>query len=185
MRIRQSSGPAIPRLCFANAGDSLANIDDGGRSPLYSVICHFGPKGSIPTSVWVSGMKKADLDEFRRFLVLLRARIRGDVQTLTDGALEIHGMQGDSRSPTHLADLGTDAYEQDFALRRVENEQEVLDEIESALERVDNGTFGQCEGCLAEGKSPSKAIIPKARLRALPYARNCVECERKREQLAY
>src|SRR5262245_45310563 len=127
-------------------------------------------------------MKKKDLDDLRTTLLQYRARVRGDVQQLTNGALD--GGQ-DSKSPTHMAELGTDTFEQDFSLGVMERDQGVLEEIESALKRIDKGTFGLCEGCLEQGKPPSKAAIPKARLNAVPYARYCVECARKRERLAY
>lgn len=124
-------------------------------------------------------LKKVELEEFQRNLKALRARIQGDVVQMTNEALDRDG--ADSKSPTHLAELGTENYEQDFALRRVENEQELLDEVAEALERIDRGTYGQCEACLEAGIAPAKAMIPKARLKVIPYARNCVECERKRE----
>ena len=127
-------------------------------------------------------LKTTDLDEFRQLLISLRARVRGDVEQMTTEALDRNGDGGESKSPTHLAELGTENYEQDFALRRVENEQELLDEIEQALRRIDRGDFGQCESCLAAGLTPAKATIPKARLKVIPYARNCVACERKRER---
>jgi DnaK suppressor protein len=126
-------------------------------------------------------LKVADFEEFKSLLLDVRARIRGDVEHLTSEALDRDQNGGESRSPQHLAELGTDTYEQDFALRRVENEQEVLAEIEAALQRIEAGTYGLCEACLEAGKTPAKAVIPKARLRVIPYARNCVECERKRE----
>jgi DnaK suppressor protein len=125
-------------------------------------------------------LKASDLEEFKRLLLTLRARVRGDVLQMTHEALDIDG--GDSRSPTHLAELGTENYEQDFALRRVENEQELLEEIDAALDRIEQGSFGQCEGCLEAGVTAAKAQIPKARLKVIPYARNCVSCERKREE---
>lgn len=124
-------------------------------------------------------LKAPELEEFRRLLNSLRARVRGDVVQLTNEALDMDG--GDSKSPTHLAELGTENYEQDFALRRMENEQDLLEEIDAALERIDAGTFGQCESCVSAGVSTAKSQIPKARLKVIPYARNCVECERKRE----
>ncbi len=129
-------------------------------------------------------MKKSALDQYRRLLVSLRARLRGDVAQLTDEALDRNEGGGDPRSPTHIAELGTDTYEQDFSLRVVENNQEILDEISAALKRIDDGTYGICRVCLDEGKSLSKATIKKTRLRAIPYARNCIECERKREELS-
>jgi RNA polymerase-binding transcription factor DksA len=130
-------------------------------------------------------LKKTELEEFKRLLLTLRARIRGDVKQMTDEALDRNENGSESKSPTHLAELGTETYEQDFALRRVENEQEVLDEIEEALERVENESYGICSGCQEAGRSVAKSLIPKARLRVIPYARNCVECERKREENAY
>jgi DnaK suppressor protein len=129
-------------------------------------------------------LKAAELREFKDRLVVLQARVRGDVEQLTGEALESAEAGGDSKSPTHIAELGTQNYEQDFALRVVENDQEMLEEIRAALKRIDDGVFGACESCLAEGKPPSKAMIPKTRLRAIPYTRNCVSCERKREELS-
>lgn len=129
-------------------------------------------------------LKKKELDAFRHLLVGIRARLQGDVEQLTDGALDRSASNGDSKSPTHIAELGTEAYEQEFALSLVENEREVLAEIELALKRIEQGTYGVCEGCRQEGKPPSKSMIPKARLKAIPYARNCVNCERKREELS-
>jgi len=128
-------------------------------------------------------MNRSQIEEFQWRLLTLQARVRGDVKHLTDGALGHKNRAGDQRSPTHIAELGTDAYEQDFSLRFAESDQEVLQEIQSALGRIEDGTFGVCESCMTEGKSRSRAMIKVARLRAIPYARNCIECERNREQL--
>lgn len=126
---------------------------------------------------WVSAMlKKTELTEYRTLLLSLQARLRGDVQHLADGALHRADGDGDSKSPTHIAELGTDNYEQDFSLRFVENEQEILDEISLALKKIDTGTYGLCEKCLEQGKPPAKAVIIKERLRAIPYVRTCVHC---------
>ena len=124
-------------------------------------------------------MKKKDLDEFKAQLQQLRARIRGDVEHITSGALD---GGHDSKSPTHMAELGTETFEQDFSLGVMERDQGQLEEIELALKRIDNGTYGLCQSCLNEGKSPTKASIPKLRLKAVPFALECVECARKRER---
>lgn len=126
-------------------------------------------------------LKKADFEEFKKSLLTLRARVRGDVQTLQHEALDRDESGAESKSPTHLAELGTEAYEQEFALARFEDEQETLVEIEEALKRIETGTYGLCEACLEKGLTPAKSVIPKLRLRAIPFARNCVECERERE----
>ena len=121
-------------------------------------------------------LKKNELTEYRTLLLSLQTRLRGDVQHLADGALHRADGDGDSKSPTHIAELGTDNYEQDFSLRFVENEQEILDEISLALKKIDTGTYGLCEKCLEQGKPPAKSVIIKERLKAIPYVRTCVHC---------
>ncbi|MDB5337643.1 MAG: yocK 1 [Planctomycetaceae bacterium] len=129
-------------------------------------------------------MKRQELDEYRVLLEILRARLRGDMSQLTSDALGSDREEGstESKSPTHMAELGSEAFEQDFALSLVENEQGILDEIAEALERIKTGTYGLCLMCLESGKSATQAAIPKTRLRVIPFARNCIECERKRER---
>ncbi len=125
--------------------------------------------------------KASDLVEFKQLLLVLRARISGDVQNLEHGALD-HAEGADSRQPTHLAELGTEAYEQEFALRVAANDRDVIEKIDAALSRISDGSYGVCPMCLEAGTTPAKSRIPKPRLRAIPYADLCVECERKREK---
>ena len=129
-------------------------------------------------------MKKSEMKEFKELLLSLRARLRGDVEQLTAEALSGSEGNGDAKSPTHLAELGTDAYEQDFSLRFVESDQEILNEIQVALKKIREGSYGLCEGCIEEGKTKARSRIAKPRLRAIPYCRNCIKCERKREEMA-
>ncbi|MEZ6063151.1 MAG: TraR/DksA C4-type zinc finger protein [Planctomycetaceae bacterium] len=126
-------------------------------------------------------MKSEDLKEFRKMLRLMQARLQGDVEQIEEEAFSA-AANGSHGSSNHMAEMGTDAWDLDFSLRIVENDQEVLSEIAAALKKIDQGTFGLCEMCLEKGAVESKAGIPKARLRAIPYARNCVNCERKREE---
>jgi DnaK suppressor protein len=112
---------------------------------------------------------------YESLLRKIEARIRADLEHLTDEALDRHS---DSRSPQHMAELGTDAYEQEFSLRFAESDQRLLEEIHQAYERLKDGTFGLCQHCLSLGKPPARAGIAKSRLKEIPYARNCVECER-------
>jgi len=74
----------------------------------------------------------------------------------------------------HQADAGSDAYDRDFALSLLSQEQDALYEIEEALKRVDAGTYGVCE---MSGKA-----IPHARLEAIPFARFTVECQAQIEK---
>ncbi len=124
-------------------------------------------------------MKKTDLEKYKQALLVLQARLRGDVHLLTSKALAASG----SGNTNHIAELGTDAWEQDSALRFAENDQEMLEEIKHALGRIADGTFGQCQDCVEEGKPKSRSAIAKSRLNAIPYARNCIDCKRRREEM--
>jgi DnaK suppressor protein len=128
-------------------------------------------------------MKKQEYKEFQLLLEDMQSRLRGDVRQLTKSALGMDRQDGggESKSPTHMAELGSDTFEQDFSLSLAANEQETLTEITAALQRIKDGTFGLCEICLKEGRSSSQASIPKPRLRAIPYCRTCVNCARKSE----
>ena len=74
----------------------------------------------------------------------------------------------------HQADAGSDAYDRDFALSLLSQEQDALYEIDQALKRIELGTYGTCE---MSGKS-----IPRARLEAIPFARFTVECQSQLEK---
>ena len=74
----------------------------------------------------------------------------------------------------HQADAGSDAYDRDFALSLLSQEQDALYEIDQALKRIELGTYGVCE---MSGKP-----IPHARLEAIPFARFTVECQSQLEK---
>ncbi len=116
-------------------------------------------------------MNKAELNAYKDLLLHLRARLRGDVSQLANAALKKSRSEanGDlSSMPIHMADIGSDNFEQEFTLSLMENEGGTLAQIEASLERIEEGTYGQCEECGAK--------IPKARLNAIPYATLCVRC---------
>jgi len=122
-------------------------------------------------------MTATEIEAYRQVLLGIRQRFNGDVSHLTDEALRRAGGEASgslSNMPIHMADLGTDNFEQEFTLSLIENEEDRLKEIAGALERIDQGTFGRCEEC--------QKPIPKARLQALPYTRYCVDCARKLQQ---
>jgi DnaK suppressor protein len=122
-------------------------------------------------------MKKAEIKVYKERLLALRSRLRGDVSQMADAALRKNRMDGGgeiSSMPIHMADLGSDNFEQEFTLSLMENEEETLDLIELALERIEEGSFGQCDECGSK--------IPKARLNALPYAPLCVKCAGQMER---
>lgn len=113
-----------------------------------------------------SGLNAKDIAFFKDLLMAKRRQMLGDVE----------GLQGEGRAssagnlstmPLHMADVGTDNYEQEFTLGLIESERTVLREIEEALERIENGTYGIC---LATGQP-----IGKARLKAKPWAKYSYE----------
>ncbi len=122
-------------------------------------------------------MKKAEMKVYREKLLALRARLRGDVSQMADAALNKSRSEanGDlSSMPIHMADIGSDNFEQEFTLSLMESEGGTLGQIEAALERIEDGEYGLCEECGAR--------IPKTRLNALPYATMCVKCASRLEE---
>lgn len=120
-------------------------------------------------------MTATALDNYRRVLLDLQRRTTGDISHLADEALRSGGEASGtlSHTPIHMADLGTDNYEQELTLGLLQNEAQLAEEIAAALARVARGTFGTCEDC---GQP-----IPKVRLSAMPYTRTCIDCARRRE----
>jgi DnaK suppressor protein len=122
------------------------------------------------------GLKTDELELFRETLQGLRARLRGDLDRMTDEALrrDNNGGTGNlSNVPLHMADLGSDNYDQEFTLGLIENEQTTLELVNEALRRMAEGTFGLCAEC--------SEPISKPRLQAIPYAKHCIQCARKLE----
>lgn len=119
-------------------------------------------------------MNKQEMKVYKQLLVALRGRLRGDVNAMADAALNKTRSEasGDlSSMPIHMADVGTDNFEQEFTLSLMESEEETLVQIEGALERIEDGVYGLCVEC--EGR------IPKARLNAIPFTAHCVKCASK------
>ncbi|MEQ8762950.1 MAG: TraR/DksA C4-type zinc finger protein [Planctomycetota bacterium] len=115
-------------------------------------------------------MRKADLERFKKLLLQKRAQLTGNVSQMQDETLKGGGQDV---SVDHMADHGSDNFEQDFTLGLIENEQETIREIDDALEKIEAGTYGACEEC--------DQSVPVPRLRVIPWARLCVECQRSKE----
>jgi len=116
------------------------------------------------------------LREFKTILLDKRDQLAGDVERLTSEALKGNGQgHGDqSTMPIHMADLGSDTWEQDFTIGLIANEQNIVRDIDDALERIADKTYGMC---LATDQE-----ISLARLHAKPWAKYCIEYERAREE---
>jgi RNA polymerase-binding protein DksA len=122
-------------------------------------------------------MKAAETKVFKATLEAMRARLRGDVSTMADAALRKTRSEasGDlSSMPIHMADIGSDAFEQEFTLSLMATEEETLDMVEQALARIRDRTYGVCEEC--------GGVIAKKRLEAIPFAPLCIRCAEKLER---
>ncbi len=117
-----------------------------------------------------SKLSAKDIEFFRNVLEAKRATLVGDVTQMRDQALN----QSHSKMPIHMADIGTDNYEQEFTLELIENDRNLLREIDEALDRIEQGTYGIC---LATGKP-----ISKSRLKHKPWAKYCIEYVREQER---
>lgn len=123
------------------------------------------------------GLTTANREHFKQILLQKRREILRNVNEFEDEALKKSRLDaaGDlSSMPIHMADIGTDNYEQEFALGLMDSERKLLRDIDEALARIEKKTYGVCEGT---GKT-----IAKARLEAKPWAKHCVEHARMLEQ---
>ncbi|MEC8321702.1 MAG: TraR/DksA C4-type zinc finger protein [Planctomycetota bacterium] len=118
-------------------------------------------------------LSKADLTKYKDLLILRRREIMGMVSGLETEALRSSGGNL-SNMPVHMADVGTDVFEQDFTLGMAATEREMVVQIDAALTRIENRTYGVCQ---ATGKP-----IPKTRLNAKPWAKYTVEAARAAER---
>lgn len=122
-------------------------------------------------------MNKRELNRYRRELEGLVDRLGSEVATLRAEALRPVGAEtadGPATPSVHASDLGGRAADEGLALELLAPEEVILTEVNAALARIDEGTFGLCETC---GKK-----IARARLAALPYARGCIRCARGAER---
>lgn len=108
-----------------------------------------------------------DLSEFEELLRRRKARLVDDVLGLERAWTD--KSEADGAHASHMAESGTDTFEEDVRLARMESAGEEMEEIEEALRRIEEGTFGICEEC--------RAKIGVERLRAIPYARLCIPCK--------
>jgi len=121
-------------------------------------------------------LRRSELRDFKALLFERCRLLKGDLAGL-EGVARAKGSdagQDQSTVPSHPAELASDTSEKDLAYGRIESHTDELKEIQEAFERIDEGTYGQCEKC--------ERLIPKERLKAIPFARRCVKCQAKEEE---
>lgn len=117
-------------------------------------------------------LTKKELTDFRKMLLEKRRSLVGDMNGIESGA---HSEHGDlSTLPTHPADIGSDSYEQEFSLGLLQSERQLLVDIDDSLRRIEEGTYGICEG--------TGLPINKARLSARPWSKFGIEYARMKEK---
>lgn len=122
-------------------------------------------------------IKKQDAERFRKLLHEFRKKTAGSLGHLEKDTLNLsqRDASGDlSGYSFHMADMATDNFDREVNLDLASSEQQILNQIDGALRKIDEGTFGICETC-------SKPISQK-RLLAVPYTRLCIKCQEEEEK---
>lgn len=119
-------------------------------------------------------MNKRDLQKFKKLLLSERERFAGGMENLTKDNLYQTASDHIGIDPNNSAEVGTDHFDRETALKLAGSEAQMLYEIDEALKRIDEGTYGICEG---SGKP-----IPKRRLEVFPTARYTVEYQSQLEK---
>jgi RNA polymerase-binding protein DksA len=122
-------------------------------------------------------LTKKELKDFKKIVLKKKEEILDELKHISDDTLKKSPKEasGDISGYTyHMADVATDNYDREFSLGLASNERKSLYELEDALKRIEEGGFGICDGC--------KSAITKIRLKAVPSARLCIKCQKKREK---
>jgi RNA polymerase-binding protein DksA len=120
---------------------------------------------------------KKTLLEFKKLVIKRKEEIIDEIKHISEDTLKKSqkDASGDISGYTyHMADVATDNYDREFSLGIASSERQFLYELDDAMKRIEDGTFGLCEDC--------KSLISKSRLKAIPHARLCVKCQEKREK---
>ena len=121
-------------------------------------------------------MNKKDREHWKAKLTEERKKLTDQLRNVEEGILNRsqRDASGDpSGHSTHMAEAGTENFERDITLAHASNGQNTVFEIDEALKRIEEGTFGNCESCAKP--------IRKERLKAVPYAHLCISCQSNEE----
>ncbi len=122
-------------------------------------------------------MDKKNLKLFRELLLKKKSDLQKGIQHIADDALKTsqRDAAGDlSAYSLHMADVATDNYDREFSLGLADKEQVIVHRIDTALDKIEEGTYGECETCNKK--------ISVVRLKVVPYAELCVPCQEKQEK---
>ena len=121
-------------------------------------------------------LTKEQIKQYRQLLITERAKLAEEIKSIAkDASTSPRDASGDLSAYTlHMADMAADTYERELSMNIASSEQQTLYQIDEALKRLDDGSFGVCQQC--------NQPISMSRLKAVPYASLCIECQRAKEQ---
>lgn len=150
-------------------------IASGPKAPAWNGGT-LGGNGANDKSAPKAKMPKKDLDKYKLILLQKRSELIGDVRNMEEEALRTSSGSLSSL-PQHMAEQGSDTFEQSLSLDLAQVDRNLIREIDEALKRIENGTYGVC---LLTGK-----IISAERLAELPWAKYSIEAARELELRPY
>ncbi|MEM6854297.1 MAG: TraR/DksA C4-type zinc finger protein [Planctomycetota bacterium] len=172
----ETNGEAAPRFAAAGFSFDFGPKIDTDSSPAVEAETKTAAPATKRRGRNAAGFTAAEMRNFRALLVLKRAELVGDVSSMESEALRSEGTNL-ANLTEHMADRGTDNYEQEFTLDLVQKDRELLAEIKHALAKIDgkeDPPYGICEG--------TGQPIKKARLEVQPWARFSVDHARQLER---
>lgn len=119
-------------------------------------------------------MNKREREKFKKLLLKERNHLTQGIKTLEADTLQ-SGERDTTGDLTSFAEAGTDANDRDTALRLASGEAEMLRQVDEALVRIEDGSYGICVDC--------EKPIPVKRLEVYPSAQRCVQCKSAYEKL--
>ena len=125
----------------------------------------------------VNKYSKTKLEKFKKDILKKMGAVSEGIETIKEGIGNASNKQGgvtpDSIFSVHMADAGTDSHEQEKSFMLMNRESDYFKNLEVALERIEEGTFGVCKLC--------DNLIPEERMLEVPNATKCVQCKEKQK----
>ena len=121
-------------------------------------------------------LSKDQIKQLRQLLITERTKLAEEIKSIArDASTSPRDASGDLSAYTvHMADMAADTYDRELSMNIASSEQQMLYEIDDALKRLDNGSYGVCQQC--------NQPIAMSRLKAVPSASLCIECQRSKEK---
>jgi RNA polymerase-binding protein DksA len=176
-RVRKSSGQGGAKAAASDRSNSKARAKAGRTgSQRVKAVTSRVPKSAVRPAAKPRALTKRELDEYRRLLEAERNRLTDELEAIEEHLPEVEQISLDASGgyDEDLADVASDTFEREKGIAIESSVQELLQQVEEALGRIEDGSYGACEMC-------GQAIHPD-RLRALPYARLCINCKALEEQ---